>query len=210
MRRTFASLLAACVTVPAAVIALGLSTQAPAAGAGGHRHVFPLQGCHYSYSDYHHDDPATDIMAPVGCRFVAPVSGYVHEVSRRDRWDPAVNKGSTRGGRFVSIIGDDGVRYYGSHLEHVNRLIHRGVRVSAGQVLGRVGRSGDARGGPSHLHFGVSWKTPRGIWWVRRGEVWPWPYLDAWRSGHHYRSPRKAVEAKRERVGTVPPCRVDC
>jgi murein DD-endopeptidase MepM/ murein hydrolase activator NlpD len=38
----------------------------------------------------------------------------------------------------------------------------------AGQLLGRVGNSGDARLVAPHLHFGISWETPKGVWWVRR------------------------------------------
>jgi peptidoglycan LD-endopeptidase LytH len=182
----------------------------PAYAAAHHHHyVFPVRHCHVSYSHYHHDYPATDILAKRGCRVVAVIAGTVDEVSRHDRWDPSTNKGSQRGGRFVSIVGVDGVRYYGSHLSHVAKGIHRGVHVHAGQAIGRVGSSGDARGLATHLHFGVSWPTRRGVWWVRRGEVYPWPYLDSWRSGGH-KSPKRAVARKRDKVGTVPPCSSDC
>jgi len=87
--------------------------------------------------------------------------------------------------------------------------IKRGVAVRRGSTLGYVGHSGDASA--THLHFGVSWPTPRGTWWVRRGEVWPWRFLDAWRSGHVHRTPVVAVHAERAKAGrTVPRCRVDC
>src|SRR5262245_46247746 len=36
-------------------------------------YVFPVAGCRTSYISSHHDYPATDIIAPAGCRFVAPV-----------------------------------------------------------------------------------------------------------------------------------------
>jgi murein DD-endopeptidase MepM/ murein hydrolase activator NlpD len=191
---------------------LTVMTSGPARATTAHHqwHVFPIQGCQTTYSHYHHDYPATDIMAARGCRFVAPVRGVVDDVSRRDRWDPSIDAGATRGGKSVSIIGVDGVRYYGSHLERVNRAIRPGVHVRVGQVLGRVGNTGSARGGPTHLHFGISWPTRQGIWWVRRGEVWPWRFLDYWREGNHRASPWWRVERKRQRVGTVPPCQADC
>jgi murein DD-endopeptidase MepM/ murein hydrolase activator NlpD len=172
-------------------------------------HVFPLDCQHrVSYGHVHHDYPATDMFAPVGCGFVAPVDGVVDEVSTKDRWNSRRNRGADRGGRSVSIVGVDGVRYYGSHLSAVASGISPGVRVHAGQLLGTVGRSGDARGGASHLHFGISWPTKHGQWWVRRGEVYPWPYLDAWRQGHD-RSPAKAVAAKHAKIGDRG-CTADC
>ena len=172
-------------------------------------YTFPVHGCASSYGRTHHDYPATDIFAARGCRFVAPIGGRVDEVSRVDRWSPSTDLGSERGGRYVSIIGNDGVRYYGSHLMRVAAGIRPGVRVRRGQTLGRVGHSGDASA--THLHFGISWPTRHGIWWVRRGEVWPWPFLDAWRSGNLHRSPVRAVDDALTRAGRrVPRCRVDC
>jgi murein DD-endopeptidase MepM/ murein hydrolase activator NlpD len=120
-----------------------------------------------------------------------------------DKFNWKTNAGSLRGGLSVSIIGDDGVRYYGSHLSKVMIGIKSGVRVAAGQVLGLVGTSGDARGTASHVHFGISWPTPKGVWWVRRGEIFPWRYLDAWRAGKDS-SPAKAVAAQEAKVGKVP------
>jgi murein DD-endopeptidase MepM/ murein hydrolase activator NlpD len=168
-----------------------------------------VHGCAVSYGRTHHDYPATDIFAGRGCRFVAPITGRVDEVSRTDEWSPRTDLGSRRGGRYVAIVGNDGVRYYGSHLMRVASGIRPGVRVRRGQTLGFVGQSGDASA--VHLHFGISWPTRHGIWWVRRGEIWPWPFLDAWRSGHPHRSPVRRVAAALSRAGRrVPRCRVDC
>jgi murein DD-endopeptidase MepM/ murein hydrolase activator NlpD len=174
------------------------------------RHRFPVAGCRVSYAHVHHDYPATDIMAARGCRFVSPVDGRVDEVSRVDRWDGSTDRGADRGGRSVSVVGVDGVRYYGSHLEWVAPGIAPGVPVRAGQLLGRVGNSGSARGGPTHLHFGLSWPSRPGVWWLRRGVLYPWPYLDAWRAGRNL-SPARAIRAARAAAGqSVPACRVDC
>lgn len=41
---------------------------------------------------------------------VSPADGTVEAVNRTDRWRPDVDAGDTRGGRFVSLIGTDGVR----------------------------------------------------------------------------------------------------
>ena len=67
-----------------------------------------------------------------------------------------------------------------------------------------VGSTGSARGTKPHIHFGLSWSTPPQTWWVRRGMVWPWKYLDAWKAGKDL-SPAKEVEAKRLKVGDLPP-----
>ncbi len=172
-------------------------------------YVFPVPGCAASYARSHHDYPAADIFAAPGCAFVSPVSGRVDEVSRVDRWDASTNHGADRGGLFVAIVGVDGVRYYGAHLRRVAPNVEPGLRVAAGAPLGRVGDTGSARGTGSHLHFGLSWPTPAGHWWIRRGVVPPAPYLDAWRAGHGL-SPVAAVTERRRTYGDDASCRVHC
>ena len=176
-------------------------------------YVFPVQpvaSCNVHYGHFHHDYPATDIFSKKGCRFVASTDGVVTEVSRTDRWDSATDLGAVRGGRSVAMLGDDGVRYYGSHLERVDDAVGPGKRVRAGQLLGLIGNSGDARFVPTHLHFGLSWPTRTGIWWVRRGMVYPWPFLDSWRAGGN-RSPLAAVRAALAKAGTrEPACQSGC
>ena len=153
-------------------------------------HVFPLDPPEVgSYQPGGHAYPATDILAPVGTRFVAVTSGVIQGVSRVDSWDPDVNDGSTRAGLFVSLIGDDGVRYYGSHLSGVADGIEAGVRVEAGRLLGFVGTSGNARDTSPHLHFGISRPTALDDWEVRRGEIDPVSFLDAWRAGDSEATP---------------------
>lgn len=164
---------------------------------------FPVQGCEVNYARAHHDYAATDILAKAGCKFVAPISGVVDEVNRVDLWKSPPNKGIDRGGLYVSIIGSDGVRYYGSHLKWIPKKIQPGVAVNAGDLLGQVGSTGSARGTAPHLHFGISWPTPEDIWWVRRGEVLPWKYLDAWQKGKDL-SPVKEVAARKAKRGEVP------
>lgn len=167
-------------------------------------YTFPVANCAVNYARAHHDYAATDILAKAGCKFVAPINGIVDEVNRIDTWRSPPNLGITRGGLSVSIIGEDGVRYYGSHLRSIPENIQPGVAVMAGDVLGAVGATGSARGTSPHLHFGISWPTPPDTWWVRRGEVLPWKYLDAWKKGKDL-SPAKAVAARKAKVGEIPP-----
>ena len=169
-------------------------------------YVFPVPDCKVNYARAHHDYAATDILAKQGCKFVSPIDGVVDEVSRTDTWSGKTNLGIDRGGLYVSVIGTDGVRYYGSHLRTVVRSIQPGVAVKAGQILGTIGSTGSARGTSPHLHFGISWPTPSqpNVWWVRRGVVLPWKYLEAWNQGKDL-SPAKAVAAQLAKVGEIPP-----
>ena len=167
-------------------------------------YVFPVAGCEVNYARAHHDYAATDILAKAGCKFVAPINGVVDEVNRTDSWSGKTNLGIDRGGLYVSIIGEDGVRYYGSHLRTIPASIQPGVVVKDGRLLGGIGSTGSARGTAPHVHVGISWPTPPQTWWVRRGEVLPWKYLDAWKAGKDL-SPVKEVNARKLKVGEIPP-----
>jgi peptidoglycan LD-endopeptidase LytH len=174
---------------PATPTAIAAATATTAGSAttvavGTVRHVFPVQSDgKVSYGRFHHDYPAADIFCPIGSLFVAVTDGVVDFVSREDVWNPKVNDGATRGGLAVAIVGDDGVRYYGSHLSQVADPVAPGVRVIAGQQLGLTGKSGDARFTDAHLHFGISHPTSPDDWEVRRGEIGPYDYLRAWQRG---------------------------
>ncbi len=155
-------------------------------------YVFPFAGRDVSYGTTHHDYPAADVFG-CGALVLAPTSGTVLETRMFDPWDPAVNDPATRGGLFVSLLGDDGVRYYAAHLETVT--VDPGQPVAPGEQLGVMGQTGNARNSACHTHFGISWPCPDPEWEVRRGEIWPAPYLDAWRAGEQ-RSPATEVIAR--------------
>lgn len=81
-----------------------------------------------------------DLLAPRGTPVVASVSGVVR---RHDQ---------PRGGRSFYLRGDDGLTYYGAHLAS---FVRGDGRVRIGQIIGTVGDSGNAVGGPTHLHFEI-------------------------------------------------------
>lgn len=81
----------------------------------------------------------TDLMAARGTPIVAPVSGTVTQGI------------GTIGGNFFRLVGADGTTYYGAHMSTFGKA----GKVKAGDVLGTVGNTGDADGGPTHLHFGI-------------------------------------------------------
>ena len=182
--------------LPIATLLAALVALAPSSAHSETLRVFPIEksdACAVKFAQYHHDYPATDILTKKGCAFLAPIDGVVDEVSRKDRWSGKTNRGQDRGGLFVSIIGVDGVRYYGSHLLEVADGIEPGVNVSAGQILGKVGTSGSARGTSPHLHFGLSWPTEKGDWKIRRGALLPYKYLKSWQKGGNL-SPVAAIK----------------
>jgi hypothetical protein len=189
----------------AAIATLGLLSSTIPLAAAAPTYAFPVTGCKYTYAKAHHNYPATDILTKIGCSFVAPTSGVIDEVNRVDRFTWKTNKGADRGGLSVSMIGDDGVRYYGSHLSAIPASVIPGLRVATGDLIGKTGNSGDAKGTTPHLHFGISWPTPSGknIWWVRRGELYPWPFLDAWKIGKDL-SPAGSVGRLEKKIGEIP------
>nr|WP_189179419.1 M23 family metallopeptidase [Microbispora rosea] len=182
----------------------------PPPKASPYTYVFPVKGCKTSYARKLLVLPKTTIWAKKGCAFVSPVDGVVQEVNLNNLWTPSTDRGPDREGRFVTVKGEDGVLYLGGHLDSVEEGITPGTKVKAGQLLGRVGNSGNARDTASNLYFAISWPVSSQYWWVRRGIVPPWPYLDAWDDGNPTVSPRQEMLKLRKRLGETPPCTKLC
>ena len=158
------------------------------------RYAFPVRASNVSFHPTHSKYPGTDLFADCGEPVVATTSGVILEVSLKDAYVKGRPDGPLNGGLSVSLLGDDGVRYYGSHLSKVQPGIRPGVRVKSGQRLGAVGRTGNANN-VCHLHYGISPPCARtGDWKVRRGVVWPADYLTSWRNGGN-KSPAAKVAA---------------
>jgi murein DD-endopeptidase MepM/ murein hydrolase activator NlpD len=163
----------------------------------GPQFAFPLAGT-TKFSQSHHDDPATDALAPCGTDVVAPFAGTVIEVAAKDVWRGTTNLGAERGGLSVTLVGAEtpatrDLRFYASHLSEVN--VAPGITVGAGDLLGRVGESGSAKGTGCHTHVGLSpAQCGPGDWWTRRGVINPYEYLVAWRDGEQL-SPATDVAA---------------
>jgi murein DD-endopeptidase MepM/ murein hydrolase activator NlpD len=82
-----------------------------------------------------------DIFAKRGTPVLASVAGTIR-----------TSHGSNVGIGYY-LDGDDGVTYFGAHLNELN--VGDGARVTRGQVIGAVGTTGNATGTPAHLHFEV-------------------------------------------------------
>ncbi|GAB3638088.1 hypothetical protein GCM10027422_36780 [Hymenobacter arcticus] len=97
-----------------------------------------------------------DIFAPRGTPAVAATDGYITRTGE-----------SQLGGRVVWLADAQGQHLYYAHLD--KQLVQPGQRVRAGDTLGLVGNTGNARTTAPHLHFG--------IYRAGRGAVDPWPFL---------------------------------
>jgi peptidoglycan LD-endopeptidase LytH len=88
-----------------------------------------------------------DLFSPGGTPLVAVTNGSV--LFQSDRL----------GGLAAYVQGHDGNTYYYAHLsDYVGGA--RGV--NAGELIGHVGNTGDASGGPTHLHFEIRPGGPNG------------------------------------------------
>lgn len=81
----------------------------------------------------------TDIFAELGTPVVAVDDGNARKAD-----DP-------KGGQVIYLQATDGTRYYYAHLDGYEGDFPRKVR--AGDVIGRVGKTGNAANTSPHLHF---------------------------------------------------------
>ena len=85
-----------------------------------------------------------DIFATRGTDVVSATRGVVS----------SVREGGL-GGRQVWVLGPAGQRHYYAHLDDWAPGLAAGDVVDEGSVLGTVGDTGNARGTPPHLHYGI-------------------------------------------------------
>jgi murein DD-endopeptidase MepM/ murein hydrolase activator NlpD len=138
---------------------------------------------------WHHGD---DIFAPLGAPLLAVADGIVFSV------------GPNRiGGNRLWLQDAAGNQFYYAHLSAYTPLARNGTHVKAGDVLGFVGNTGDAAGGPYHLHFEVH---PASLLFLGYdGAVDPTPYLDAWRHLQDVSFPSGVAWAPQSLRSLVPP-----
>jgi murein DD-endopeptidase MepM/ murein hydrolase activator NlpD len=138
----------------------------------GH-YVFPVYGPS-AYIDtfgaarsdvsFHH---GTDIFGQLGQPLVAVTDGTVFSVG----WNKV-------GGNRLWLLDAQGNQFYYAHLSAFSTAAVNGARVKAGEVIGFMGRTGDAEGTPYHLHFEIH--PVSFLYLGYDGAVDPTPYLDAW------------------------------
>ena len=97
-----------------------------------------------------------DIFAERGTPIQATTQGIVNKVGEDDL-----------GGHVVMIIGPGGAGHYYAHLEDYAD-ISANDWVNAGDIIGYVGDSGNAKGTPPHVHYGI---------YINGSAVNPYPLL---------------------------------
>lgn len=116
---------------------------------------FPVGGnYYYKHNPYsHHDYPAKDIYASIGSPVYAVTSGIISHVQNKDNYD-CTNGAGSKGGKSFHLNADDDFIYYYAHLNDI--YVSNGQRVSSGDLIGTVGRTGNVCESDAHLHFGIS------------------------------------------------------
>lgn len=134
--------------------------------------VFPVQGDHHYTNDWGNarsggrTHEGTDIFAAAGTPVVAVSDGKI----------TAAGDDGGKGGLRIWVSG----KFYYAHLSGLAKGLKVGMPVKAGQVIGYVGTSGNAKGGAPHLHFGYD---PKGGQSAGRSWGNPFPLLERWKTG---------------------------
>jgi murein DD-endopeptidase MepM/ murein hydrolase activator NlpD len=123
--------------------------RAPVSAAGA---AFPVVGYQGQVQLHWGEDAgAADLMAPIGTQVAAMTNGQVVDAG----W-------SDIGGWNVTIYDPtSGLTFYYAHLAN-QPLVQRGQALTAGSIIGQVGDTGNAKGGPSHLHLGIGYGIQSG------------------------------------------------
>ena len=110
---------------------------------------------------------AIDIMAPEGTPVIAAADGTIEKLFFSDGG----------GGNTIYERSSDGRwMYYYAHLSSYAPGLAEGQHVKQGQVIARVGHTGNASPDGPHLHFAINRMEPGQRWW--QGEaINPFPLL---------------------------------
>ena len=107
---------------------------------------------------------AIDIIAELNTPVLAAENGTIARLENNVRGGLSIYQFDPTG-RYV---------YYYAHLAGYARGLEEGSRVSRGEVIGRVGESGNAQ--TPHLHFAISRVSAGASWWSGQA-INPYPIL---------------------------------
>jgi murein DD-endopeptidase MepM/ murein hydrolase activator NlpD len=109
---------------------------------------------------------AIDIMSAEGTPVIAAADGTVEKLFN-----------SVRGGMTIYERSPDGKwEYYYAHLSAYAPGLHEGQVIKRGQVIARVGHTGDASASGPHLHFAINTMAAGDHWWSGT-PINPYPLL---------------------------------
>jgi murein DD-endopeptidase MepM/ murein hydrolase activator NlpD len=109
---------------------------------------------------------AIDIMAAEGTPVIAAADGTIEKLFN-----------SVRGGITIyERSSDQKWVYYYAHLSAYAPGLHEGQQVRRGEVIARVGHTGDASAAGPHLHFAINQMAPGERWW-NGTPINPYPLL---------------------------------
>jgi murein DD-endopeptidase MepM/ murein hydrolase activator NlpD len=109
---------------------------------------------------------AIDILAPEGAPVIAAADGQIEKLFN-----------SVRGGMTIYERSPDRKwTYYYAHLSAYAPGLAEGQQVKRGQVIARVGHTGDASAAGPHLHFAINAMGPGDRWW-NGTPINPYPLL---------------------------------
>lgn len=115
-----------------------------------------------------HPHEAVDILAPRNTPVRAVDDGTIAKIF--------YSKGG--GGNTIYQFDPSGrYAYYYAHLERYAEGLKEGEAITAGQVIGYVGTSGNAPPNTPHLHFAVFELGPERRWWQGRA-IDPYPLFE--------------------------------
>lgn len=123
----------------------------PNAAKARYLKVFPVAGKHTYFNDFgaprsQGTHQGNDIMAARGVPVRAVAPGTIRRLTRVE---------TGLGGIWIWLRDTRGNDYYYAHLTTITSGLNAGSSVAAGQVIGTVGNTGDARYGAPHLHFEI-------------------------------------------------------
>jgi len=152
------------------VVAVTGGNQKDAGSVELHRHFFPVRGPHGTRG------PVGEFNAPrnggrrhkgfdVTARCGTPLAAVTSGTVVKRAYDPRLD------GNYIVIRGlGERRKYWYAHMVHPSTF-HRGDEVHVGQIVGKIGRTGNAGSTPCHLHFEIH---------VNGGPVDPEPYVRSW------------------------------
>lgn len=117
---------------------------------------------------------ASDIMAPAGTPVVAAAPGTLEKLFY-----------SNGGGGITAYVRSPDGRYmfYYAHLKEYAPNLHEGQPIKQGDLIGKVGSTGDANAAAPHLHFAINRMEAGERWW-QGTPINPYPLLAGNKAAH--------------------------